>query len=463
MHFNPSDRERSRLSVRVARFRCGLRRGRVRRSRHGAGARVRRRRRAGSLVRRGSRQSRRPHRALSGRSRGDHPARRRPIRCRLVQADRFLDKRKSDPKLPIDEKWDDSVKALVNYPDVVKMMSGDLDWTSALGEAVVADQGAVLEAIQAFRRRTQAAGNLKSNDKQVVEVEKEVIKIVPAEPGGDLRAAVQPDDRRRRGRAGLGLLPHAVSRLLLPVCAGCGVRDGTHLGRRDRRRMGRRPLGHQLGRRRHQHQSQHEHQHRRHQPGQHQSRQSPARGRRRRQHGVEVGQATGAGERRDRTHEHRRSRVGDAGRGGGGFSGTSGAMRPVDAVRSAAAPARRGANRPSTQQAGGFGGGGAANRAGSVSASPRDNFGGSVQSRRLRERQRAGRLRLRSPDEHGQLARCVEPRLDVEPWRRRRTLDGRRRWWRTRRRWRWRAAAAGVARRARDLPSQPQIDKERTR
>jgi hypothetical protein len=70
----------------------------------------------------------------------------------IVQADRFLDKRKSDPKLPIDEKWDDSVKALVNYPDVVKMMSGDLDWTSALGEAVVADQGAVLEAVQAFRR-----------------------------------------------------------------------------------------------------------------------------------------------------------------------------------------------------------------------------------------------------------------------------------------------------------------------
>src|SRR6185295_9199454 len=108
------------------------------------------------------------------------PASTNPLQ--LVQADRFLDKRKSDPKLPLDDKWDDAVKTLLNYPDVVKMMSGDLDWTSALGEAVVADQGAVLEAIQAFRRRAQAAGNLKSNDKQVVEVEKEVIKIVPANP-----------------------------------------------------------------------------------------------------------------------------------------------------------------------------------------------------------------------------------------------------------------------------------------
>jgi hypothetical protein len=100
----------------------------------------------------------------------------------VVQADRFLDKRKTDPKLPINDKWDDPIKTLLNYPDVVKTMSGDLDWTTALGEAVVADQGAVLEAVQTFRRKTQSVGNLKSDEKQVVIVEKEVIKIVPADP-----------------------------------------------------------------------------------------------------------------------------------------------------------------------------------------------------------------------------------------------------------------------------------------
>jgi hypothetical protein len=31
--------------------------------------------------------------------------------------------------LPVDEKWDDAVKSLLNYPDIVKMMSRDLDWT----------------------------------------------------------------------------------------------------------------------------------------------------------------------------------------------------------------------------------------------------------------------------------------------------------------------------------------------
>lgn len=108
------------------------------------------------------------------------PAATNPLQ--LVQADRFLQKRKDNPDLALDEGWDDSVKSLLNYPDIVAMMSADLDWTSALGEAVVEDQGAVLEGIQSFRRRAQAAGHLNSDNKQVVVVEKEVIKIVPADP-----------------------------------------------------------------------------------------------------------------------------------------------------------------------------------------------------------------------------------------------------------------------------------------
>jgi hypothetical protein len=108
------------------------------------------------------------------------PASTNPLQ--IVQADRFLEKRKADPKAPVDEKWDEAVKSLLNYPEVIKTMSKDLDWTADLGEAVVTDQGAVMEAVQAFRRKTQAAGNLKSDDKQTVVVEKEVVKIVPANP-----------------------------------------------------------------------------------------------------------------------------------------------------------------------------------------------------------------------------------------------------------------------------------------
>jgi len=108
------------------------------------------------------------------------PASTNPLQ--IVQADRFLEKRKKDPKAPLDDSWDDAVKTLLNYPEVVKQMSADLDWTAELGEAVVADQRAVFDAVQAFRRKAQSAGNLKSDGKQVVTVEKEIITIVPADP-----------------------------------------------------------------------------------------------------------------------------------------------------------------------------------------------------------------------------------------------------------------------------------------
>jgi hypothetical protein len=100
----------------------------------------------------------------------------------LVKGQRFLDKRKKDPKAEPDKSLPDSVLKLLNYPDVVKLMNDDLDWTEALGEAVDTDEAGVMNAIQAFRRRAEGAGNLKSNDKQVVIVEKEVIVIQPANP-----------------------------------------------------------------------------------------------------------------------------------------------------------------------------------------------------------------------------------------------------------------------------------------
>jgi uncharacterized membrane protein YgcG len=104
----------------------------------------------------------------------------------IVQASRFLEKRKSDPKLEPNEAWDESVIGLLNYPDVVEMMNEDLDWTWKLGEAVVNDQPAVMDAVQRFRARVDAAGNLESNDKVVVEKKSEgtqqVIVIQSASP-----------------------------------------------------------------------------------------------------------------------------------------------------------------------------------------------------------------------------------------------------------------------------------------
>jgi hypothetical protein len=86
----------------------------------------------------------------------------------IVQAARFLEKRKSEPDLEPDEDWDESILALLNYPEVIDLMNQDLDWTWKLGEAVADQQGDVLDAIQVFRAKVDGAGNLESNDKVTV-------------------------------------------------------------------------------------------------------------------------------------------------------------------------------------------------------------------------------------------------------------------------------------------------------
>jgi hypothetical protein len=100
----------------------------------------------------------------------------------IVEADRWIAQNKGNKDAKPKETWDDSIKAMINYPDVVTMMSNDLDWTSALGEAVAADQTAVMDAVQSFRRKAEGAGNLMSDDKQTVVVEEDVVKIVQTDP-----------------------------------------------------------------------------------------------------------------------------------------------------------------------------------------------------------------------------------------------------------------------------------------
>jgi hypothetical protein len=108
----------------------------------------------------------------------------------VVQAARFV---KENPKLSgtqLDEAlknqtWDDSVKSLVTFPDVLAMMDAKLDWTQKLGDAFLAQQKELMDAIQRLRARAQAAGNLKSTQEQTVTVE-------PAAPAPPPAAPAQP-------------------------------------------------------------------------------------------------------------------------------------------------------------------------------------------------------------------------------------------------------------------------------
>lgn len=81
-----------------------------------------------------------------------------------------------------DQPWDVSVKAVAHYPDVLYMMDRKYDWTVSLGQAFVMQQLDVMDAIQRLRAEAEAAGNLTSTPQQQVVVEREVIRIVPAEP-----------------------------------------------------------------------------------------------------------------------------------------------------------------------------------------------------------------------------------------------------------------------------------------
>ena len=80
------------------------------------------------------------------------------------------------------EAWDPSVKSLAPFPRILQMMDGALDWTEELGDAVVAQQGDVMDAIQRLRHQAAAAGALWSNAQQQVTTERQGIVIQPANP-----------------------------------------------------------------------------------------------------------------------------------------------------------------------------------------------------------------------------------------------------------------------------------------
>ena len=109
----------------------------------------------------------------------------------VVQADRWAKENKNlkgdELKAAADKQaWDDSVKSLVATPDVLSMMSTKLDWTQKLGDAVLAQQPDVMDAIQRLRTKAEANNKLTSTKEQKVtkkqEQGKQVIVIEPTEP-----------------------------------------------------------------------------------------------------------------------------------------------------------------------------------------------------------------------------------------------------------------------------------------
>ena len=110
----------------------------------------------------------------------------------VVQADRWVLKNKelkgeALDKALADKDWDDSIKGLAVVPDVLALMNDDLDWTAKLGDAVLAQQAGVMDAVQRLRERAKANGMLESNEQQTVKVEDQA----PEQPAAAEPAAPQ--------------------------------------------------------------------------------------------------------------------------------------------------------------------------------------------------------------------------------------------------------------------------------
>ena len=109
----------------------------------------------------------------------------------VVQADRWVGANKNLQgdafKAALDQQnWDDSVKSLTATPDVLDMMSNKLDWTQQLGDAVLAQQPDVMDAIQRLRTKAQANNKLTSTSQQTVTTQQQdgrrYIYIAPTDP-----------------------------------------------------------------------------------------------------------------------------------------------------------------------------------------------------------------------------------------------------------------------------------------
>ncbi|MDR3421751.1 MAG: DUF3300 domain-containing protein [Xanthobacteraceae bacterium] len=109
----------------------------------------------------------------------------------VVHAERWLEENKNlspdQLKAGADKQpWDQSIKALVATPDVLAMMSSKLEWTQKLGNAVIAQQADVMNAVQDLRGKAQANNKLASSKEQTVKVEqvqtRQIIAIEPTQP-----------------------------------------------------------------------------------------------------------------------------------------------------------------------------------------------------------------------------------------------------------------------------------------
>ena len=109
----------------------------------------------------------------------------------IIQLQQWLEKNKTlkDKALAdavAKQPWDPSIQALAALPDVVKRLADDIQWTTDLGNAFLAQQADVMDAVQRMRKKAKDKGTLKTTEQQKVETKvienKSVIVVEQANP-----------------------------------------------------------------------------------------------------------------------------------------------------------------------------------------------------------------------------------------------------------------------------------------
>ena len=159
----------------------------------------------------------------------------------IVQAQRWLDKNKNkvannDYSGIDNQDWDPAVKALARFPDVIKMMSDDLDWTTDLGDAEVNQPEDVADVIQELRARAEQNGVLKTTEQQTVTTTQQTVTTASGGSAQQSYIEIQPTEQRlllqdpyRAGAVG------ARRRLFLPHHRAPAFRSSARRGWRPRR------------------------------------------------------------------------------------------------------------------------------------------------------------------------------------------------------------------------------------
>src|SRR3954467_3088024 len=98
----------------------------------------------------------------------------------IVLAARFVADTSNISKID-QQPWDENVKAVARFPELVKKMSEDLDWTVGLGQAFLDQRKELMDTIQALRAKAQQAGTLKTTTEQIVVVTNSLVQKVVEE------------------------------------------------------------------------------------------------------------------------------------------------------------------------------------------------------------------------------------------------------------------------------------------